>query len=64
VLEIDSADSQIFVGMLILFQTRYSELFAGPCAKVKGTIYAEVEPSSSNLRWEEQFSKDLMDNPR
>jgi len=47
-----------------LFQTRYSELFAGPCAKVKGTIYAEVEPSSSNLRWEEQFSKDLMDNPR
>jgi len=47
-----------------LLQTRYSELFAGPCAKVKGTIYAEVEPSSSNLRWEEQFSRDLMDNPR
>lgn len=45
-------------------KAKYSELFGGPCAKVKCTIYAEVEASSSNLRWEEQFSKDLMECPK
>ena len=48
----------------MLFQSKFCELFGGPCAKVKSTIYAEIEASSSNLRWEEHFAKELIENPK
>lgn len=33
------------------------------CSKVKNTIYCNVEPSESNMRWAPEFMIDTLENP-
>uniref|UniRef100_A0A8I5KVA6 Mediator complex subunit 12 n=2 Tax=Homininae TaxID=207598 RepID=A0A8I5KVA6_HUMAN len=44
-------------------KNKFGELFSDFCSKVKNTIYCNVEPSESNMRWAPEFMIDTLENP-
>uniref|UniRef100_A0A8C0L5U1 Mediator complex subunit 12 n=1 Tax=Canis lupus dingo TaxID=286419 RepID=A0A8C0L5U1_CANLU len=44
-------------------KSKFGELFSDFCSKVKNTIYCNVEPSESNMRWAPEFMIDTLENP-
>uniref|UniRef100_A0A8C5PYK2 Mediator complex subunit 12 n=1 Tax=Leptobrachium leishanense TaxID=445787 RepID=A0A8C5PYK2_9ANUR len=44
-------------------KSKYGELFSDFSPKVKNTIYCIVEPSDSNMLWEQEFMLDTIINP-
>ncbi|KAE8584082.1 hypothetical protein XENTR_v10020816 [Xenopus tropicalis] len=44
-------------------KSKFGELFSDFCSKVKNTIYCNVEPSDSNMLWEQEFMLDTIINP-
>ncbi|XP_018430366.1 PREDICTED: mediator of RNA polymerase II transcription subunit 12-like, partial [Nanorana parkeri] len=44
-------------------KSKYGELFSDFCSKVKNTIYCIVDPSDSNMLWEQEFMLDTIINP-
>ncbi|XP_069603385.1 mediator of RNA polymerase II transcription subunit 12 isoform X3 [Ranitomeya imitator] len=44
-------------------KSKYGELFSDFCSKVKNTIYCIVDPSDSNMLWEQEFMLETISNP-
>jgi hypothetical protein len=59
-----SYDNTLIADSLLFPQNKFSELFSGAYAKVKSTIYREVNPLASNLVWQPDFLLDLLENPK
>ncbi|XP_030678587.1 mediator of RNA polymerase II transcription subunit 12-like protein isoform X6 [Nomascus leucogenys] len=44
-------------------RSKFGDLFSSACSKVKQTIYNNVMPANSNLRWDPDFMMDFIENP-
>uniref|UniRef100_A0AC11EAL9 Mediator complex subunit 12L n=1 Tax=Ovis aries TaxID=9940 RepID=A0AC11EAL9_SHEEP len=44
-------------------RSKFGDLFSSACSKVKQTIYNNVIPANSNLRWDPDFMMDFIENP-
>ncbi|XP_073915815.1 mediator of RNA polymerase II transcription subunit 12-like protein isoform X11 [Castor canadensis] len=44
-------------------RSKFGDLFSSACSKVKQTIYNNVVPANSNLRWDPDFMMDFIENP-
>nr|KAF6478103.1 mediator complex subunit 12L [Molossus molossus] len=44
-------------------RSKFGDLFSSACLKVKQTIYNNVMPANSNLRWDPDFMMDFIENP-
>ncbi|KAM4821379.1 mediator of RNA polymerase II transcription subunit 12-like protein [Thomomys bottae] len=44
-------------------RSKFGDLFSSACSKVKQTIYNNVMPANSNLRWDPDFMLDFIENP-
>ncbi|XP_075412059.1 mediator of RNA polymerase II transcription subunit 12-like protein isoform X1 [Tenrec ecaudatus] len=44
-------------------RSKFGDLFSSACSKVKQTIYTNVVPANSNLRWDPDFMLDFIENP-
>ncbi|XP_045150934.1 mediator of RNA polymerase II transcription subunit 12-like protein [Echinops telfairi] len=44
-------------------RSKFGDLFSSACSKVKQTIYTNVMPANSNLRWDPDFMLDFIENP-
>ncbi|XP_058517419.1 mediator of RNA polymerase II transcription subunit 12-like protein isoform X1 [Ochotona princeps] len=44
-------------------RSKFGDLFSSACSKVKQTIYTNVVPANSNLRWDPNFMMTFIENP-
>ncbi|KAG9351320.1 hypothetical protein JZ751_022567 [Albula glossodonta] len=44
-------------------KSKFAEIFSDFCSKVKNSIYCNIEPSDSNMLWDQVFMMDTIGNP-